>query len=58
LIRTRFIELFPPQEAHIGNRGDCFINLFSVNNPEYPNLFGHDLKDHPVIPNPQLPIAT
>jgi hypothetical protein len=35
-----------------------FINLFSVNNSEYPNLFGHDLEDHPIILKPQLPIAT
>jgi hypothetical protein len=35
----------------------CFITLFSVNDTKYPNRFFHDFEDHPVIPNPQLPIA-
>ncbi len=34
-----------------------FINLFSVNDTKYPNLFIHNFEDHPIIPDPQLPIT-
>ncbi len=36
----------------------CLINLFSMNDTEYPNLFSHDFEDYPIIPNSQFPIAT
>lgn len=34
------------------------INLFSMDDTEYPNLFIHDFEDYPIVPNSQLPIAT
>jgi hypothetical protein len=32
--------------------------LFSVNDTKYPNLLIHNFEDHPIIPDPQLPITS
>jgi hypothetical protein len=50
--------MIPSSPFHLKPLLYFFINLFSVNDTKYPNFLIHNFEDHPIIPDPQLPITS